>query len=64
MLQPVGVGHKTLADYTHLVGRPLLGSGAEFQMSIVTSANPGLHAAVLAEIDAGVGRLANRAGRL
>ena len=23
MLQPVGVGHKTLADYTHLVGRPL-----------------------------------------
>ena len=24
MLQPVGVGHKTLADYTHLVGRPLV----------------------------------------
>ena len=23
MLQPVGVGHKTLADYTHLVGRAL-----------------------------------------
>ena len=23
MLQPVGVGHKTLADYTHLVGRTL-----------------------------------------
>ena len=23
MLQPVAVGHKTLADYTHLVGRPL-----------------------------------------
>ncbi len=23
MLQPVPVGHKTLADYTHLVGRPL-----------------------------------------
>ena len=23
MLQPVGVGHKTLADYTHLVGRSL-----------------------------------------
>jgi myo-inositol-1(or 4)-monophosphatase len=47
-----------------LDGRPLLGSGAEFQMSIVTSANPGLHAAVLVEIDAGVDRLANRAGRL
>ena len=24
MLQPVPVGHKTLADYTHLVGRPLV----------------------------------------
>jgi trehalose synthase len=24
VLQPVGVGHKTLADYTHLVGRPLV----------------------------------------
>lgn len=24
MLQPVGVGHKTLADYTHLVGRGLV----------------------------------------
>ena len=24
MLQPVPVGHKTLADYTHLVGRPLI----------------------------------------
>jgi myo-inositol-1(or 4)-monophosphatase len=45
-----------------LDGRPLLGSGAEFQMSIVTSANPGLHAAVLAEIDAGIARLAERGG--
>ena len=24
MLQPVGVGHKSLADYTHLVGKPLI----------------------------------------
>ena len=24
MLQPVGVGHKALADYTHLAGRPLI----------------------------------------
>ncbi|MGH2837761.1 MAG: glycosyl transferase family 1, partial [Thermoleophilaceae bacterium] len=24
MLQPVGVGHKSLADYTHLAGRPLI----------------------------------------
>ena len=23
MLQPIGVGHKSLADYTHLIGRPL-----------------------------------------
>jgi len=25
VLQPVSVGHKSLADYTHLVGRPLVG---------------------------------------
>jgi len=25
LLQPVAVGHKTLADYTHLAGRPLIG---------------------------------------
>ena len=24
MLQPIAVGHKSLADYTHLVGRPLV----------------------------------------
>ncbi len=24
MLQPIGVGHKSLSDYTHLVGRPLV----------------------------------------
>ena len=24
MLQPVSVGHKSLADYTHLAGRPLV----------------------------------------
>jgi myo-inositol-1(or 4)-monophosphatase len=41
-----------------LSGRPLLGSGAEYQMSIVASANRGLHDAVLAEIDAGIDRLA------
>ena len=40
--------------------RPLLGSGAEFQMSVVTSANQALHEAVLAEIDAGIARLAER----
>jgi len=30
LLQPVGVGHKTLADYTHLVGRPLIEEIREF----------------------------------
>jgi myo-inositol-1(or 4)-monophosphatase len=37
--------------------RPLLGSGAEFQMSIVASANPALHRLILAELDAGIDRL-------
>ena len=39
--------------YGHsLADRPLLGSGAEYQMSVVASANPVLHEQVLAEIDA------------
>ncbi len=37
--------------------RPLLGSGDEFQMSVVTSANRPLHDAILAALDAGVARL-------
>jgi myo-inositol-1(or 4)-monophosphatase len=37
--------------------RPLLGSGHEFQMSCVAAANAQLHAAICAEIDAGIGRL-------
>ena len=24
MLQPIAAGHKSLADYTHLAGRPLI----------------------------------------
>jgi myo-inositol-1(or 4)-monophosphatase len=40
-----------------LDGRPLLGSAAEFQMSIVAAANPVLHAAIVAEVAAGVERL-------
>ena len=40
-----------------LSDRPLLGSGAEFQMSIVCAANAALHEALLTEIDAGVERL-------
>ena len=39
--------------------RPLLGSGAEFQMSVVTSANPALHAEILAAVDAGMARLSS-----
>jgi myo-inositol-1(or 4)-monophosphatase len=40
-----------------LSDRPLLGSGADFQMSVVTSANPALHALILGELDAGIARL-------
>jgi myo-inositol-1(or 4)-monophosphatase len=37
--------------------RPLLGSSHEFQMSCVAAANPELHAAICAAIDAGIERL-------
>ena len=37
--------------------RLLLGSGPEHQMSCVAAANPVLHARVLAEVEAGIGRL-------
>lgn len=37
--------------------RPLLGSGAEFQMSIVCSSNRVLHAAILEQLDIGIERL-------
>ena len=37
--------------------RPLLGSGEEFQMSIVASANQALHHSILEEIDVGIRRL-------
>jgi fructose-1,6-bisphosphatase/inositol monophosphatase family enzyme len=42
-----------------LEDRPLLGSGHDFQMSVVTSSNPALHAAILAAVDAGVARLSS-----
>jgi myo-inositol-1(or 4)-monophosphatase len=42
-----------------LEGRPLLGSGAEFQMSVLAAANEELHALLLREIDAGLARLAS-----
>ncbi len=40
--------------------RPLLGSGAEFQMSVVCTANRVLHDLILAELDGGVQRLAGK----
>src|SRR3712207_6578219 len=40
-----------------LADRPLLGSGADFQMSIVASANAALHGKILAEVAAGIDRL-------
>jgi myo-inositol-1(or 4)-monophosphatase len=37
--------------------RPLLGSGAEFQMSVLAAGNPRLHALLLEEVDRGISRL-------
>jgi hypothetical protein len=40
-----------------LAERPLLGSSHEFQMSCVAASNAELHAAICAELDAGIERL-------
>ncbi len=40
-----------------LADRPLLGSSAAFQMSVVASSNATLHASILREVDAGIARL-------
>jgi myo-inositol-1(or 4)-monophosphatase len=40
-----------------LADRPLLGSGADFQMSIVCSSNQALHGAILERLDGGMERL-------
>ena len=40
-----------------LADRRLLGSGHEFQMSSISACTPELHAALLREVDAGIGRL-------
>jgi myo-inositol-1(or 4)-monophosphatase len=40
-----------------LARRPMLGSGAEFQLSCVTAATPELHARIISELDAGIERL-------
>ena len=39
--------------------RPLLGSGADFQMSVVTSPNPALHAEILAAVADGIARVSS-----
>ena len=41
-----------------LAASPMLGSGAEYQLSCVTAATPELHARIVSEIDAGMERLA------
>jgi fructose-1,6-bisphosphatase/inositol monophosphatase family enzyme len=40
--------------------RPLLGSGAAHQLSVVAAANAALHDAILRQVDAGIARLLAR----
>jgi myo-inositol-1(or 4)-monophosphatase len=40
-----------------LAERPMLGSGAEFQLSCVAAASPELHETILRELDLGIERL-------
>jgi myo-inositol-1(or 4)-monophosphatase len=46
-----------------LANRPLLGSGHEFQMSMLAAANPDLHAALVEAVDRGIARLHGLTGR-
>src|SRR4051794_17880171 len=46
-----------------LAGRPLLGSGGDYQMSVVASANRALHRQVLEAVERGIGRLRAQAPR-
>jgi myo-inositol-1(or 4)-monophosphatase len=50
-------GLVTDASGRSLGDRPLLGSGADYQMSCVAAANAELHAAIVREIDRGIDRL-------
>jgi myo-inositol-1(or 4)-monophosphatase len=52
----------TDANGEALSERPLLGSGAEFQMSCVAAANPAIHRQILEQLDAGIERLRSRRG--
>ena len=53
----------TDANGDSLADRQLLGSGGDYQMSVVASANAELHRKVLAAIDAGIERLQERTER-
>ena len=55
----VSEGGAVLSDCSGrpLDDRPLLGSAAEFQMDVITSANPELHALLVAEVGRGLERL-------
>jgi myo-inositol-1(or 4)-monophosphatase len=45
-----------------IAGRPLLGSGADFQISCITAANRDLHGKICASVEAGIERLAAVSG--
>jgi myo-inositol-1(or 4)-monophosphatase len=45
-----------------LAERPMLGSGAEFQISCVAAANRELHEAIIRELDSGIVRLRQKVG--
>ena len=61
-LPPGGRAVVTDAYGQPLDSRPLLGSGAEFQISCIAAANPELHAKICASIEAGIERLAALSG--
>ena len=50
----------TDASGQSLASRPLLGSGAEFQISCIAASGRELHEAILAAVEAGLTRLAGR----
>jgi myo-inositol-1(or 4)-monophosphatase len=54
-----GGGVVTDARGRPLDDRPLLGSGPEFQMSVIASASPSLHAKLVDEVAAGMSRLSD-----
>ncbi len=45
-----------------LTDRPILGSGPDYQLSCVAAATPGLHEAIVTQLDAGINRLRQKVG--